>query len=255
VPVDLQEAEVTAPGSVPQPNDRLEQRIKALEKLVDELQRKDLSNATVGQGGRIRGLYKDGTQAFAYGTDPADGQNRMLMHYTTGDTAIRITPGSPLYGSSEQLVIKDLANHRILGTDELAGYGIVEPIFANPMVAIPGLNMVSGVEQKVATCKAFFYQPAYWSDLLCTNFLTMTGVSCRLSLSDGTNTFFSSATTSAGNGSTHGRFISIPSDFINKQNVELAWLATTTGSGTMSVAATRSHGISQALFVANPGFQ
>lgn len=246
---------MTAPGSVPPNNDDLAKRLREVERRLDEMSRRNLDNATVGQGGRIRGLYKDGTQAFAYGTDPADGQNRMLMHYTTGDTAIRITPGSPLYGAAEQLVIKDLANHRILGTDELAGYGIVEPIFANPMVPIPGLNMVAGVEQKVATCKAFFYQAAYWSDLLCTNFVTMTGVSCRLSLSDGTTTFFSSATTPAGNGSTHGRFISIPSDFINKQNVELAWLATTTGSGTMAVAATRSHGISQALFVANPGFQ
>ncbi len=246
---------MTAPGSVPQPNERLEQRIKKLEGIIEDMQRRDLSHATVGQGGRLRGLYKDGTEAFSYGTDPVDGQNRMIQRYTTGQTAIRITPGAALYGGAEQMVIQELSGKRVLATDDVAGYGIVEPSFANPMVPIPGLNMVNGVEQKVATCKAFFYQAAFWCELLCTNFNVMTQVSVRLSLSDGVTTFFSSSSGPFGGGATHTRFISIPAAFINKQNVELAWLATSTGSGTMTVAGTRNHGISRALFNLNPGLQ
>lgn len=247
---------MTAPGSVPQPNDRLEQRIKQLENLVSELQRRDLSNATVGQGGRIRGLYKDGTQAFAYGTDPADGQNRMLMHYTTGDTAIRITPGSPLYGSNEQLVIKDLAGHRVLATDDLAGYGLVEPSLALPMSETVGLNFVNGVEQECALALGFVYNPVFWCDLLITNYVTMTGVSARLKITDGdTTTYSSAATLPPSTPGTLSRMIVVPSNYINAQNVRLSWLLTSTGSGTVRTVPRRCHGISRSLFNLSPGFQ
>jgi hypothetical protein len=247
---------MTAPGSVPRDIDNLTKQVAELNRKVDELSRKNIDRATVGQGGRIRGLYANGNEAFLFGTDTADGISKFKVNYSDGNPALRITPGSPLYGGVEQLVMFDRAQHRIMATDDLAGYGIVEPSLAIPMAEIAGLNFVAGVEQECAIARGFFYNPCFWSDLLITNYVTMTGVSCRLKITDGTSSFFSSATTLSGSTpGTLSRMIIIPSDFINKQNCALSWLLTSTGSGTVRTVGMRCHGISRSLFNSAPGYQ
>lgn len=124
---------MTAPGSVPPPSDDMAKRLAALERRVDELSRKNIDRSTVGQGGVIRGLYKNGNEAFLFGVDPDDGANKSQIKYSDGQVAFSVAPGAAVYGGKEQLRINDLNGRAIMVTDEVAGYGLSHPGFAYPV--------------------------------------------------------------------------------------------------------------------------
>jgi hypothetical protein len=115
------------PGAVAPSADDTAQRIKALERTVAELTRKDLSRANIGQGGRLRGLYGNGSESVLFGVDPEDGANKSQIRYSDGVPAFAVSPGLPAYGSREQLRLNDLNGVPIFITDEVAGYGISHP--------------------------------------------------------------------------------------------------------------------------------
>lgn len=154
-----------APGQVSQPVTVIEQEVRELRRMVEELSRKDLSNANVGQGGRLRGLYANGAEAFQFGKDPVDGQNKARIGYSSGITAVGIGPGASAYGGQETLVIRDLAGGAVFGTDELAGFGLSHPGLAYPIGVSfegSGVSLTAGTEYILASGGFMFYHPALW---------------------------------------------------------------------------------------------
>lgn len=151
----------TAPGSVPPPMDDTARRIRNLEARVDELTRRDLSNAQVGQGGRLRGLYSNGAEAFQFGRDPVDGENKATINYSGGTRAFGIGPGAVAYGSQEQLRINDLSGSPVLITDELAGYGLSVPNFPMLLNGWEETDLTGATTSATAASKATGYSYAY----------------------------------------------------------------------------------------------
>lgn len=76
------------PGTVTKPQVSLEQRVVELESRLAEFMRRDLSNSVVGQGGRFRAVYSDGTESILVGLDPADGRQKIRIHDPAGNTLI-----------------------------------------------------------------------------------------------------------------------------------------------------------------------
>lgn len=113
------------PGAVAPGVENTAQRIKQLERQLAEIQRRDLSRANIGQGGRLRGVYGNGNEAVLFGVDPDDGANKSQIRYGSGDVAFSVAPG--LYTPDEQLTMFDTNGAPLMITDELAGYGISHP--------------------------------------------------------------------------------------------------------------------------------
>lgn len=121
------------PGAVAPDAGNTAQRIKKLEGQLAEQQRRDLSRANIGQGGRLRGLYGNGSEAVLFGVDPDDGANKATIKYSDGTGAFSIAPGLPAYGSKEQIRMNDINGKPIFITDEVAGYGISHPGLGYPV--------------------------------------------------------------------------------------------------------------------------
>lgn len=153
-----------APGQVSAPNDQITARLRALEARVAELSRRDLSNANVGQGGRLRALYANGAEALQVGKDPVDGANKTRISYSSGSSAIAIGPGAAAYGGQETLVLRDLAGSMVLTTDELAGYGISNPVWAYgctvPFAGTNSATQTLNAEVSVLEAYPTFYHPS-----------------------------------------------------------------------------------------------
>lgn len=115
------------PGAVSPGAQNLAERVKQLEKQLAEMQRRDLSRANIGQGGRLRGLYGNGNESVLFGVDPDDGANKATIKYSDGQGAFSVAPGLADYGGKEQLRMNDLNGKAIFITDEVAGYGISHP--------------------------------------------------------------------------------------------------------------------------------
>lgn len=227
-----------APGQVSAPITRLEQEVKELRRLVQELQRRDLSNANVGQGGRLRALYANGNEALQVGKDPVDGANKTRISYSSGTSALAIGPGSAAYGSQETLVLRDLAGVTLLTTDELAGYGISNPVLPyGCTVPFNGTSSkVQTLNAEVSVLEAYptFYHPSIRSQGLITapNGLVW---KYRLRLVDnsGTEVATSSTTTGMSGSQYFDKFLLIPQQYCGAQQMTAQLMVTmTTASGT-----------------------
>lgn len=93
------------PGTVSRPNSGLEHRVAELENRLAEFMRRDLSNAGMGLGSRLRVRYGSGAQAMLIGTD-VDGKPK--------------------------IVIQDPSGNVLLATDSDIGYGLASPIVSIP---------------------------------------------------------------------------------------------------------------------------
>jgi hypothetical protein len=76
------------PGTVSKPQERLEQRVAELENRLAEFMRRDLSNSVVGQGGRFRAVYSDGTESILIGLDPFTGKQKIRINDPAGNVLI-----------------------------------------------------------------------------------------------------------------------------------------------------------------------
>lgn len=184
----------TAPGVVRPRMNSTEAQLAEQRRLTEALTRRDLSNAGVGAGGRLRAYYKDGTRGVLIGTDPDDGANKVKLSYDSGVTAVALQPGSPVYGSRTQLTIRDLNNRTMMQTDELAGFGLAAPRFALPIVGLeaigPGMPTTSGTAAVLATGRCSTYNPSWYTSvrIRCLNGVTAftANVFLRITCQDGT---------------------------------------------------------------------
>lgn len=130
------------PGHTEQPQDALSQRVAALEKLVAETARKDLSNARIGFGSNFRASLSPG-----------------------GPDVMSIKPGNPAYGARQRLALNDANGVEMYGTDELAGYGLSVPSFSLPMsgyeVLASPMPSTAGTALPVAEGENFTYNPCW----------------------------------------------------------------------------------------------
>lgn len=226
------------PGPVSQPDTGVTDRIRRLEELVAELQRRDMNRATVGQGGTFRGYYDNGQLAFTFGEDLDDGVRKVRFNYASnGNKAFQIGPGNPAVDEPEQLHIKDQNGVNVFATDGVAGYGLAEPSFTYLMGPVDSFARTTGVEDFAAESNAFFYNPAVWSKIRISSMAGgITGASLRLVAIDGAGiTQVSSSSTVIGAGiNTVTKIILLPANMINAQNCKLQWKLTPTGSGTLA---------------------
>jgi hypothetical protein len=243
------------PGAVQQPDTSTNDRVRRLEELVAELQRKDMNRATVGQGGTFRGYYDNGQLAFTFGEDLDDGVRKVRMNYASnGGVAFQVGPGNPAVGEDEQFKLVDQAGRKVFATDGLAGYGLAEPALSIPLYTIYGLSWVSGVEQVIARATPFLYNPVVVSSIQARAFAGgVTAVSGRLRVTDGNGATVVSSSTAIGANGTVTRMVLLPESFINAQNCSVEWLFTTTGSGTLDGWPRDCHGASKSLYDGNPG--
>jgi hypothetical protein len=241
------------PGTLSQPDTGVNDRIADLERVVAELQRKDMNRATIGQGGTFRGFYDNGQLAFTFGKDVDDGV-RKAKHYwpSTGTEAFQIGPGNPNAGEAEQMRFKDQSGKILFGTDGVAGYGFVEPLLDYTMYPIAGLNYVAGVPQVACQAQSFFYNAALWSQILVRNFTgTITSITLQLQLRH-SNTDIpavqSSTATSVVANSTIRKIIAVPQAYISSQFTYAEWLLTANGTGTVDVFPRMNRGVSRAFY-------
>lgn len=225
------------PGPVIQPDSGVMDRVRALEHLVEELQKKDMNRATVGQGGTFRGYYDNGQLAFTFGEDIDDGVRKVRINYASnGKLALQIGPGNPAVDEPEQFKMRDQDGNQVFATDGYAGYGLAEPSFTYFMGAVDSFARTNGVEDFLTECNAMFYNPAVLSSVRITGMAGgITGASVRLVAVDGagiTQVSSSSAVIGAGI-SLVKRVILLPSNMINAQNCKVQWKITPTGSGTL----------------------
>jgi len=225
------------PGPVAQPDQGLIDRIRALEQVVSELQKRDMNRATVGQGGTFRGFYDNGQLAFTFGEDIDDGVRKVRMNYaSTGGVAFQVGPGNPAVDEPEQFKLVDQNGAKVFATDGYAGYGLAEPSLSYFMGPVDSFARTNGVEDFLAECNAMFYNPAVLSSIRITGMAGgITGASVRLVAIDAagiTQVSSSSAVIGAGI-SLVKRVILLPSNMINAQNCKLQWKITPTGSGTL----------------------
>lgn len=239
------------PGAVAQPDQGLIDRIRRLEAIVEEQQRRDMNRATVGQGGTFRGYYDNGQLMFTYGEDLDDGVRKVRMNYaSTGGVAFQVGPGNPTAGEAEQFKLVDQSGNNMFATDGVAGYGLAEPSFQHLMVQTPGLTWVSGVAQPATVAFTFFYNAAIYSQVLVRNFAGgVTAMAGKLRATDGLGNFVeSSSTTASGANSTLQRVLLIPESMINQQNCRVEWILTPTGSGTADAWPRSCRGVSKAYY-------
>jgi len=245
----------TRPGQVPPRERDQNDRIARLEVQVAELLGRDMTNATVGQGGTLRGLYDNGQLAFSFGRNRDDGVRKSTLYWpSTGKEALQIGPGNPNTNPPEleQLRFRDQANNILFGTDGVAGYGFVEPLLDYTMYPIAGLNYVAGVPQACCQAQSFFYNAALWSSILVRNFTgTITSLTLQLQLrhSDGSIAAVQSSTaTGVVANSTIRKVIAVPEPYISSQFTYLEWLITANGNGTVDVFPRMSRGVSRAFY-------
>lgn len=254
--------DTTRPGSVgPRERDNND-RIAKLEARIAELERKDMTNATVGQGGTFRGIYDNGNTAFTFGKDRADGIRKAKFYWpSTGAEAFQIGPGNQNLNppEAEQMRFRDQSNNILFGTDGVAGYGFVEPLLDYAMYPIAGLNYVSGVAQVACQSQSFFYNAAIWSQLLVRNFTgTITSLTLQLQLrhSDGSiATVQSSPALTVTANSTITKMIAVPEPYISAQFTYLEWLLTANGNGTVDVFPRMNRGVSRAYYNISAAYQ
>jgi hypothetical protein len=126
-------------GAVAQPDQGLIDRIRRLETIVEEQQRRDMNRATVGQGGTFRGYFDNGQLAFTFGEDIDDGVRKVRMNWpSTGGVAFQVGPGNPNANEDEQFKLVDQSGNKVFATDGLAGYGAV---VSAPHGADPGAGL------------------------------------------------------------------------------------------------------------------
>jgi hypothetical protein len=250
------------PGTVAQPDQGLIDRVRELERVVDELQRKDMRNATVGQGGTFRGLYDNGNAAFSFGRNKDDGIRKSTLYWpSTGKEAFQIGPGNQNINPPEleQMRFRDQANNILFGTDGVAGYGFVEPLLAYPQYAIPGLNYVAGVAQQATECQNFFYNAAIWSTIRVRAFTgTITSVSVQLRLRHSNADIapvVSSITSGVAANSAVRKAVAVPEEYISAQFTFCDWWITANGNGTVEVWPIMSRGISRTFYDISAGDQ
>lgn len=254
--------DATRPGQVPPRERDQNDRIARLEAQVNELLGRDMTNATVGQGGTFRGLYDNGQQAFSFGRNKDDGVRKSTLYWpSTGREAFQVGPGNPNISpvEPEQLRFRDQANNILFGTDGVAGYGFVEPLLDYTMYPIAGLNYVAGVPQAACQAQSFFYNAAIWSSILVRNFTgTITSVTLQLQLrhSDGSIAAVqSSATAGVAANSTLRKVIAVPELYISSQFTYAEWLVTANGNGTVDVFPRMSRGVSRSFYDISAGDQ
>lgn len=240
------------PGPVAQPDQGLIDRIRGLEQVVSELQKRDMNRATVGQGGTFRGFYDNGQLAFTFGEDIDDGVRKVRMNYASnGRVAFQVGPGNPLVDEPEQFKLVDQAGNKVFATDGLAGYGLAEPSFTYLMGPIDSFARTTGVEDFLAESNAFFYNPGVFSSIRITNMAGgITGASVRLVAIDGGGiTQVSSSSSVIGAGiSVVQKVILLPPEMINAQNCKLQWKITPTGSGTLQGWPLMCKGVSKSFY-------
>lgn len=240
------------PGAVAQPDQGLIDRIRRLEAVVEELSRRDMNRATVGQGGTFRGYYDNGQLAFTFGEDIDDGVRKVRMNYASnGGVAFQVGPGNPVVGEAEQFKLVDQSGNNMFATDGLAGYGVAEPSFTYLMGPVDSFARTNAVEDFAAECNAFFYNPAVYSQIRISNLAGgITGGSARLVAIDGAGiTQVSSSSFTFGAGiSLVGRVILLPEAMINAQNCKLQWKITPTGSGTLACWPLACKGVSKSFY-------
>lgn len=251
----------TRPGSVPPRERELTDRIARLEAQVNELQAKDMRNATVGQGGTFRGLYDNGQLAFSFGRNKDDGIRKSTLHWpSTGREAFQIGPGNPNLNppEAEQMRWRDQSGNIVFGTDGVAGFGFVEPLLCYSSFAIPGLNYVAGVEQQCTEGQGFFYNAGIMSQIRVRAFTgTITSVQVRLRLRhtdpDVPSISSSSVTVTANNAAR--RVIALTEPYISQQFTYCDWWLTANGNGTVEVWPMQHRGISRTFYDINAGDQ
>lgn len=248
------------PGSVPPRQNDVNDRIRALEEQVRELQAKNMDNATVGRGGTFRGYYDNGQLSFSFGRDKEDGIRKAKFYWpSTGREAIQIGPGNPNAPSPEleQWRLNDQNGKRMYATDGIAGYGLAEPSLGYFMVPTYGLNWVSGVAQPATVAFSFFYNPALLSAVQVRNFAGgVTAMAGKLRVTNADGDYVESSTSAAvGANSTITRILLLPASFMNAQNCRAEWIMTPTGSGTADVWPRQCQGVSKALYDISAGIQ
>lgn len=245
------------PGAVAQPDAGLIDRIRRLEVLVEELSRKDMNRATVGQGGTFRGYYDNGQLAFTFGEDIDDGVRKVRINYASnGKMALQIGPGNPSVDEPEQFKMRDQAGNQVFATDGYAGYGLAEPSLTYMMGPVDSFARTNGVEDFAAESRAFFYNPAVWSRIRISSLAGgITGGTARLVAIDGAGvTQVSSSSFAFGAGiSSITRIILLPANMINAQNCVLQWKITPTGSGTLACWPLMCKGTSKSFYDINVG--
>lgn len=245
-------------GAVNQPDQGLIDRIRRLEAIVEELSRRDMNRATVGQGGTFRGYWDNGQLGFTFGEDLEDGVRKVRINWpSTGGQAFQIGPGNPSANEAEQFKLVDQAGNNMFATDGVAGYGLAEPSFQHLMVQTPGLTWVSGVAQPATVAFTTFYNPAIYSQVLARNFAGgVTAMSGKLRATDGLGNFVeSSATAAAVANVTHSRVLLLPESFINAQNCRVEWIMTPTGGGTADIWPRTCKGTGKFFYDLNTGIQ
>jgi hypothetical protein len=247
------------PGPVAQPDQGLIDRLRALEQVVSELQKRDMNRATVGQGGTFRGYYDNGQLAFTFGEDiDDDGVRKVRMNYaSTGGVAFQVGPGNPNVDEPEQFKLVDQAGAKMFATDGYAGYGLAEPGLTYFMGAANPFARTSGVEDFVAESWAPFYNPVIYSTIRISNLSGITGGTVRLIAKDGagiTQVSSSNGTIIAGT-SIITKAILLPANMLNAQNTRVQWLATPVGSGTLQGWPMVCGGKTKIFYDSNPGLQ
>jgi hypothetical protein len=192
------------------PTTALEQKVTELERKVDALSRRDLSNVVVGQGGTFRATLTAG-----------------------GADVLSIKPGKAAFGSKQQMALWDQAGNAMYRTDELAGYGLSAPIYTYFMapIQIPA-NLNAGVEVDVVRSDTFVYNPAWYTQVLFRNFVGITSLDVRFQVTDGNTTVTSSTSTITGPAFV-GKAILMPANFMNAQGITGRWYAKANITGTV----------------------
>ena len=220
------------PGVVTPPIDAIEKRTKQVSRRVDELARRDLTNAIVGQGASFRATVANG-----------------------GNNVLALQKGAAVYGGKQTLVLRDIAGKLTYVLDELAGYGLSHPGFnylpGVSFAGTPSASNPSGVEQVVAEYPGIFYNPAIYASFLITTSATWSG-RILATTTDGL-TVSSSTVTSGLVGSQYvTKIILLPASMMGTQLVRLRFLVTPTTTATTACFPQYALGVSKALYDSAP---
>lgn len=164
---------MTLPGPVPQPNDRLEQRIKALEDLIAEMNRKTLHSAsisggglTVRDGGAVAVETADGVQVFYIGAQTRNGVEYQGFTLRRPDGSNMFFTAPP---QSDPNVIYwawlDQTASVLVSEDSVAGQGLARPTLSIPVQtqrwdSLPSTDQ--GSFEAVQTTNYQWKQHPYW---------------------------------------------------------------------------------------------
>jgi hypothetical protein len=248
------------PGQVPPRERDQNDRIAKLEAQVRELLARDMTNATVGQGGTFRGFYDNGQLAFTFGKDKVDDIRKAKFYWpSTGKEAFQIGPGNSRFNEAEQMRWRDQADNILFGTDGVAGYGFVQPLLTYATYAIPGLSYVAGVAQQATECQVFFYNAALWSTIRVRAFTgTITSVTAQLRLrhsNPDVPAVLSSTSAALAANSSIRRIIALPEEYIGAEYTYADWWITANGTGTVEVWPVMNRGVSRAFYNISAGDQ